>query len=246
MYSQAFWFVHPVKCSVENVLKDCSSYHEGTEINSLTISKSFKHLFCLGVQQLWWQSFNYYLFYYYCQSALASGIRAIRFTEVGQTELSTTGIWPAVPPPRGLWGFSCSPFQTCGPACIGSWHPLFKKNLPLLVGGQGIQPSCCGSSYKAFVKYKMESVSLASPLPSPESNWLNPSVFSECCMARCSAHWRFTACSTTWNDSSSLTSTVILVRQCACPFCMCTLLCSSLWSSLLLPERLLRVTLCFP
>ena len=57
MYSQAFWFVHPVKCSVENVLKDCSSYHEGTEINSLTISKSFKYLFCLGVQKLWWQSF---------------------------------------------------------------------------------------------------------------------------------------------------------------------------------------------
>lgn len=50
--TQAFRFVHLVKCSEENVLKAFSSYHWETEINSLTLSKSFTHLFCLGIKQL--------------------------------------------------------------------------------------------------------------------------------------------------------------------------------------------------
>lgn len=49
-----FWFIHPVKCSLENVLEVCSPHQQGMEINSLTISKGLKHLFCLGVKQLCW------------------------------------------------------------------------------------------------------------------------------------------------------------------------------------------------
>lgn len=52
------WFVHLVKHSAENILEfPPPLYHWGTEINSLTISKSLKYFLCLGVKQLCRQDF---------------------------------------------------------------------------------------------------------------------------------------------------------------------------------------------
>lgn len=89
--TQSFWFVHPVKCSVENVFKDCSPYHWGTEINSLTISKNFKTFFLFRSQKV---VLSKLLLLLMCFGYL---YLVICFTNVGQTEFSITLVGTMAP-----------------------------------------------------------------------------------------------------------------------------------------------------
>lgn len=232
MYSQAFWFVHPVKCSVENVLKDCSSYHEGTEINSLTVSKSFKHSFCLAFKQLCWQSFIVAQVLWPVTSGwhgpqTLARRNSQRLESAGQRRLlevsgaaASLPVKPVVQPASGHDILSLRRILPHSSVLRG-------LNSHVLAHHTRSSQHICWKRY------------FASPLPSPESNLLDPSVFSECSIARCSSSWRLTAHSATWNDSSSSASTVLLVRQWACTSCMCTLLFSSLGNHSVM-------TLCFP